>query len=31
MVTSANGRVKPDAVLLVGKEEKHPEGAYYIE
>jgi integrase/recombinase XerD len=28
---SANGRVKPDVVLVDGKEEKHPEGAYYIE
>src|ERR1039457_855514 len=28
---SANGRVKPDVVLLNGKEERHPEGAYYLE
>lgn len=28
---SANGRVKPDAVLVNGKPERHPEGAYYIE
>jgi integrase/recombinase XerD len=28
---SANGRVKPDVVLVNGKEQKHPEGAYYIE
>ena len=28
---SANGRVKPDLVLVNGKEEKHPEGAYYLE
>ena len=28
---SANGRVKPDMVLVNGKEERHPEGAYYLE
>src|SRR5437870_6460844 len=28
---SSNGRVKPDLVLVHGKEEKHPEGAYYLE
>jgi integrase len=28
---SANGRVKPDQVLVNGKPEKHPEGAYYLE
>ncbi len=28
---SANGRVKPDVVLVDGKEEKHLEGAYYPE
>jgi integrase/recombinase XerD len=28
---SANGRVKPDVVLVSGKEERHPEGAYYLE
>ena len=28
---SAIGRVKPDAVLVNGKPELHPEGAYYIE
>ena len=28
---SANGRVKPDTVLVNGKEEKHPEGASYLE
>jgi integrase/recombinase XerD len=27
---SANGRVKPDVVLVDGKEERHPKGAYYI-
>jgi integrase/recombinase XerD len=31
VVLSANGRVKPDAVLVKGKPERHPEGAYYIE
>ena len=28
---SVNGRVKPDIVLINGKEERHPEGAYYLE
>src|SRR6185437_3288675 len=28
---SANGRVKPDVVAIAGHEERHPEGAYYIE
>ncbi len=28
---SANGRVKPDVVFVNGKEERHPEGAYYLE
>jgi integrase len=31
VVLSANGRVKPDTVLVNGKPERHPEGAYYIE
>jgi integrase/recombinase XerD len=31
VVLSANGRVKPDGVLVNGKEEPHPEGAYYLE
>jgi integrase/recombinase XerD len=31
VVLSVNGRVKPDWVLVNGKEERHPEGAYYIE
>lgn len=31
VVLSANGRVKPDTVTVAGHEEKHPEGAYYIE
>jgi len=28
---SANGRIKPDVVLINNKEERHPEGAYYLE
>jgi len=28
---SANGRVKPDMVLVNGKQETHKEGAYYLE
>ena len=31
VVLSANGRVKPDVVFVNGKEERHPEGAYYLE
>lgn len=31
VIVSANGRVKPDYVLIAGKEERHPEGAYYLE
>jgi integrase/recombinase XerD len=31
VVESANGRVKPDHVLVNGRSEKHPEGAYYLE
>ena len=30
VVLSANGRIKPDMVLINGHEERHPEGAYYI-
>ena len=30
VVFSANGRIKPDYVLLNGKPERHPEGSYYI-
>lgn len=30
-VRSANGRVKPDVVMVNGKAEAHPEGAYYLE
>ena len=28
---SANGRVKPDLVVVNGHQERHPEGAYYLE
>jgi len=31
VVISANGRVKPDYVLIRGKEQRHPEGAYCLE
>jgi integrase/recombinase XerD len=31
VVLAANGRVKPDVVVVDGNEEKHPEGAYYID
>lgn len=31
VVLSANGRVKPDVVIVSGKEERHTEGAYYLE
>ena len=31
VVLSANGRVKPDAVFVYGKPERHTEGAYYLE
>jgi len=30
VVISANGRIKQDLVLVDGREERHPEGAYYI-
>ncbi len=28
---SPNGRVKPDLVVVSGQQERHPEGAYYLE
>jgi hypothetical protein len=28
---SANGRIKPDLVIVNGRQERHPEGAYYLE
>jgi len=31
VVLSPNGRVKPDPVLVSGQQERHPEGAYYLE
>jgi len=31
VVLSANGRVKPDVVIVNGHEQRHPEGAYYLE
>jgi len=31
VVLSANGRVKPDVVLIGNKEERHAEGAYYLD
>src|ERR1700687_5421565 len=31
VVVSANGRIKPDWVIVAGKPELHREGAYYIE
>jgi integrase len=31
VVLSSNGRVKPDLVLVNGRPERHPEGAYYLE
>jgi integrase/recombinase XerD len=31
VLLSANGRVKPDVVVVNGKEERHLEGAYYLE
>lgn len=31
VLLSANGRVKPDIVIANDKEERHPEGAYYLE
>jgi integrase len=30
-VSSANGRIKPDVVKVNGREERHIEGAYYLE
>jgi integrase/recombinase XerD len=30
VVVSKNGRIKPDAVIIDGKEEQHLEGTYYI-
>lgn len=30
VVEAANGRIKPDCVVVDGREERHPEGSYYI-
>ncbi len=30
VILSGNGKIKPDAVLVNGKEERHSEGSYYI-
>jgi len=30
VVVSGNGRIKPEAVFVDGKEERHPEGSYYL-
>src|SRR5437899_1206780 len=31
VIIAPNGRVKPDWILIAGMEERHPEGAYYLE
>ncbi len=31
VVLAANGRIRPDVVLINGEPERHPEGAYYLE
>ena len=31
VVESANGRIRPDWVVVNGKPERHPEGAYYLD
>ena len=31
VMVAANGRVKPDLVIVNGQQERHPEGAYYLE
>jgi integrase/recombinase XerD len=31
VVLAANGRLRPDCVLVNGQSERHPEGAYYLE
>src|SRR5258706_6906205 len=30
VVISGNGRIKPDAVIVDDREERHPEGSYYL-
>lgn len=31
VVLASNGRIRPDVVLVNGQQERHPEGAYYLE
>lgn len=31
VVIAANGRIKPEVVIVNGTEERHPEGSYYLE
>lgn len=31
VVEAANGRIRPDVVMMDGTEERHPEGSYYID
>jgi integrase len=31
VMLSANGRIRPDWVVVSGREERHPEGSYYLE
>jgi len=31
VVEAANGRIRPDVVMVEGTEERHPEGCYYID
>ena len=31
VVAGPNGRIKPDWVMVNGRREKHPEGAYYLD
>jgi integrase/recombinase XerD len=31
IVLASNGRIRPDLVLIDGRPERHPEGAYYLE
>ena len=31
VVLTARGQVRPDLIIVNGKEEKHPEGVYYLE
>ena len=31
VVVGPNGRIKPDSVMVDGRQDKHPEGAYYLD